>query len=140
MQAIAGYRLPMPTSLLLLEVNPSDNRRRHSQDGDEALLRAVAKVAQRNLRTTDLIFRHGPNELLILLLKTDLHEATSIGIRIQHDASDEKLTAVIHVKAALIAPSEPDKPVLETIYQTIANARDRRSDDSNSKPPRGSIH
>jgi hypothetical protein len=48
--------------------------------------------------------------------------------------------AVVHVKAGLIAASEPDKPILEIIHQSIANARDRRSDDSISKPPRGSIH
>jgi len=140
MKAIGEYRLPTPTSLLLVEVSFSDNRRRHAQDADESLLRAVAGVAQRSLRANDLIFRHGQGELLILLLKTDLLEATSIGTRIQHDANDEKLMAIISVKATLIAPSEPDKSMLEIIHQSIVNARERRSDDSRSKPTRGSIH
>jgi len=141
MQAIGGQGLPTPTSLLLVEISSADNRRRHAQDANESLLRAVANIAQRNLRTSDLIFRHGPGELLILLLKTDLLEATSIGGRIQQATGDDKRVAVVQVKAALItASSEQDKPMLELIHQTIARARDRRADDSKSELPRGSIH
>jgi len=139
-QAITGYKLPAPTSLLLVEIDGPDNRGRHAYETEESLLHALARVAEQNLRTTDLMFRHGPNELLILLLKADLLEATSIGNRIQKAASDERRSTVVQVKAAVVSATEDDEPVLQLIQQTIARARSGGPADSKPQIPRGSIH
>jgi len=139
-QAIVGYRLPAPTSLLLLEISGSDNLVRHTYDVSESSLRAVARVAQQNLRTNDLMFRHGPNELLILLLKADLLEAMSIGSRIQKAATEDRRSTVVQVKSAVVSTAEQDEPVLELIQQTIARARLQSAGDSGPEFPHGSIH
>jgi diguanylate cyclase (GGDEF)-like protein len=51
-------------------------------EGDEAL-RLTARVIQKELRNTDLAFRFGGDEFMVLLLEADSNEAKRIGSRIR---------------------------------------------------------
>src|SRR5205085_3449506 len=117
-----SYRLPHPTSFLLLEIRVSDPRRRSSGTSDESL-DVILAIAERFLRARDLVFRYGENEILILLVDTELEEATSIGRNIQLLAKGHESGANLTLIAAPLSGLQQHRSVLEVIRECVAGAR-----------------
>ena len=101
--------LPQPTSLLLVDVDNlgAINRIHGRQAGDEVLSRVVV-AARRNLRAADLLFRHGSDEFIVLLLQTDHATAQSIGARIHDAAKVERVGAEPSFGVTVVAVTIPE--------------------------------
>ena len=103
---MGSYRLLHPTSFLTAQVRSSDTRRRSSGRPDESV-DAILSIAERFLRARDLVFRYGDDEILILLVDTELEEATSIGKNIQSLAKGHDPDQVyLYRRASLGSPGE----------------------------------
>jgi diguanylate cyclase (GGDEF)-like protein/putative nucleotidyltransferase with HDIG domain len=128
--ALAEATLPEPTSLLLVDVDNlgAINRNHGRQAGDEVLARVVV-TARGCLRPADLFFRHGSDEFIVLLLRTSLAAAQSIGERIHNAAKREQPGVVPRFGLTVVAVTMPDDGVSidDLIQRASANLRQVRA-------------
>jgi len=130
-EAIGISVLPRPTSILLVAIDTgSEAGRPLSAQLDDVRLINVVEIVKRHLRWGDLLFRRGSNELIVLLLKTDVLAATSIGARIQRGAQENQCSSVVQVNAAAVAiKGEHELTALQLVEQAADTIRFRRSSD-----------
>ena len=133
--------LPQPTSLLLIDVDNlgAINRIHGRQAGDEVLSRVVV-AARRSLRAADLLFRHGSDEFIVLLLQTDHATAQSIGARIHDAAKVEQVGAEPSFGVTVVAVTIPeDAPSIDELILCAAKKLRRLRTQQQDRPPE-SIH
>lgn len=85
--------LPTPTSVLLIDVdNLAAINREHGRDAGDEVLSRVVSSARACLRSADLLFRHGSDEFVALLMQTDKATANEIASRITAEARTAQAT------------------------------------------------
>jgi diguanylate cyclase (GGDEF)-like protein len=133
--------LQKPSSLLFIDVDDlaGINRRHGRGAGDNVLVNVVA-IARKYLRGGDLLFRHGNDEFVALLLQTDLPTAQAMGVRIQNAAkSSGTIPVQFTLTVAVLSLSEDETSVDDLI--TRARAAISRSRSGSLLPgPTDSIH
>jgi diguanylate cyclase (GGDEF)-like protein len=80
-----------PLSLLLIDVDNLDriNRTLGRSVGDE-VMGCVVHATRKSLRAADMLFRHGDDEFVALLLHTSQATARTIAVRIQEAVAREQ--------------------------------------------------
>ena len=140
-EAIGLTELPRPTSILTIVVETSGEAGRQKWIGDEQRLATIVETVKRHLRTGDLVFRQSSNELLVLLLRTDVLTATSMGLRIQRGAKESHPPVALEVYAATVAArDEKDKTILQLVQQAAASINKRGAIKTREDSSSGSIH
>jgi GGDEF domain-containing protein len=136
----AAY-LPKPVSILLIEMSSlSGTNRRADQNIDANPLFELAAMTRRHLRSGDLLFQHGSDALVAVLLQTDYAIAEAVGGRIQDAAKIERasgLRSAIVVTA--LSLSEKDASIDDLINKATEAIRRRRSNGLSDGLPE-SIH
>jgi diguanylate cyclase (GGDEF)-like protein/putative nucleotidyltransferase with HDIG domain len=136
---VGDTTLPQPTSLLLVDVDNlgAINRAHGRQTGDEVLSRVVV-AARRCLRGADLLFRHGSDEFIVLLLQTDRATAQAIAVRIQDAAKAERIGPEPNFAVTVVAVTIPeDGASIDELIQCAA--KNLRRVQQQDRPPE-SIH
>ena len=137
---IGDTTLPQPTSLLLVDVDNlgAINRTYGRQTGDEVLSRFVV-AARRSLRAADLLFRHGSDEFIVLLLQTDHATAQLIGTRMQDAARAEQMGQEPSFGVTVVTVTMPEDGVsIDDLIQSATKSL-RRLRAQPDRPPE-SIH
>ena len=79
-----AQRYARPLSLLLLDIDHFKKvNDAHGHPAGDAVLRGVAKVAQRQARETDIVARYGGEEMALILPETDARGAHAIAERLR---------------------------------------------------------
>jgi len=140
-EAIGISELPKPTSILLMTLDTAHGSRSQAPIIDDHRVSNVVELARRHLRAGDLLFRQSATEFLVLLLKTDLLTASSIGSRIQRSAEDAPSAVRLHVSAAAVGSKGEERlSVLQLVEQAAASIRARRSVETKRDSSSDSIH
>ena len=138
---VGDITLPQPTSLLLVDVDNlgTINRTYGRQVGDEVLSRLVV-AARRSLRAADLLFRHGSDEFIVLLLQTDRVTAQSIGTRLHDAAKAEQVGQEPSFGVTIVTVTIPEDGVsIDELIQSAAGGLRRLRSQQYDRPPE-SIH
>jgi diguanylate cyclase (GGDEF)-like protein len=135
----AAAYLPKPSSILLIDVdNPGQLRDSLGSEAADDVLSKVVEIARQHLRTGDLLFRHGSDALVALLVQTDYLTAQSIANRVQTAA--QNTTRRFRVTVTASGLSEHDT----SVDDLIAKARDvmqrKRRHGLSPGSPRDSVH
>jgi diguanylate cyclase (GGDEF)-like protein len=109
---IKGVNAPLQQlTLLMLDLDDfkavNDN---HGHSAGDEVLRVVAKCIQSNLRSTDLAFRYGGEEMAALLPNTSLEEGAYIAERIRKTIEETRMPFegnILKVTASIGAASYP---------------------------------
>ena len=114
-------------SIAMIDIDffKSINDRFGHQSGDEVLIK-IAKILKKSLRSSDMIYRYGGEEFLVLFPDTDLEKVVHIAEKLRQNIENtpfsmlekgEKLTVSIGVAAA--------NEEIETVAQLIKKADER---------------
>jgi len=110
--------LQKPSSLLFIDVDDlAEINLRHGRTVGDEVLRKVVAIARSNLRGGDLLFRHGDDEFVALLLQTDLTTAQAMSARMRDSAANAEGSAGIRftLTIAAVSLSESDTSVDDLI-------------------------
>ena len=131
--AIEASNGDTPVAVIMVDV---DHFKRindeHGHDAGDQVLRAVADVLRREVRTGDVVYRYGGEEFCVLLAKTNTTEAGQVAERIRFAVSkmalavDEPLTVSIGValgKGAHVAQTMLRAD--EALFKSKDGGRDR---------------
>lgn len=142
LEAMGISELPQPSSIVLITVDGivESSRSQATAGGDQRLAELLLFV-KRFLRPKDLIFRQGSSELLILLPKTDMLTASSIGARMNAGAKEHRFPLTIQANAApLGSRSDPQLSALQMVERAADGIRARISTNDRRDPSSRSIH
>jgi diguanylate cyclase (GGDEF)-like protein len=97
-------------------------------------------AARRSLRAADLLFRHGSDEFIVLLLQTDRATAQSIGTRLNDAAKAEQIGQEPSFGVTIVTVTIPEDGVSidELIHSAVGSLR-RLRNQQQDRPPE-SIH
>lgn len=108
----------------------------HGHAAGDALLRRVARVMQETLRASDLLFRWGGEEFLVVLKRTDLAQGRQLAERVRAAIEavsvpwdEAQLGVTASVGLALLGEGEPVDEVIrradEALYEAKRQGRNR---------------
>jgi len=130
-EAHLAEREHTPLSIIMFDFDHFKklNDRYGHQAGDEVLRQSCRQIKDK-LRKTDLLFRYGGEEFLILLHNTDLAGATSIAERIRttvqqnvttHD--QQSINTTVSLGVAAFHPNEQTNVLIERADQALYKAK-----------------
>ncbi|WP_124916982.1 tetratricopeptide repeat-containing diguanylate cyclase [Alteromonas flava] len=94
------------TSLAVLYFDIDDFKRVNDNFGHKAgddVIKAIAKIASKVVRTNDIVSRIGGDEFLVILPRADLHEAKDIAQRLLQEIAELKVNVGADVAIAVTA-------------------------------------
>lgn len=138
------HGLPTPTSVLLIDVdNLSLINREHGREAGDRVLSRVVTTARASLRAADLLFRHGSDEFVALLMQTDKHTASEIAARVVDAVRAERVQGQPDFRLSVVTATSPEDGVsLDELIATGIRLLPRPSGNPNDSPGarRESIH
>jgi diguanylate cyclase (GGDEF)-like protein len=135
--------LPNPTSVLVIDVeNLAAINRDHGREAGDQVLASVVRLARACLRSADLLFRHGSDEFVALLMQTDKRTADELAERlVASSPSSANGPAPAFRLSAVTATAPADGTSLEQLIATAVRMLHRPlGDPDDSQGPRESIH
>lgn len=133
-----AQRYDDPLALILLDVDEfkSVNDRYGHQEGDR-VLRDVAAAMKKSIRDTDVVARYGGEEFALLLPKTHLAGALTVGERVWKDVSTLRAGNVepVRVTASLGISGFPNRSVItaDQLFRTADDALYRAKREGRNK-------
>ncbi|WP_428607137.1 GGDEF domain-containing protein [Sedimenticola sp.] len=120
-----------PLSVILMDIDHFKliNDQHGHLYGDQAL-KAAAQCAEQSIRESDMIFRYGGEEFLILLTGTDLKGAELLAERIRQNVenlapqTDKAIRMTVSLGVTALGPSDD----INTLFQRMDNALYRAKD------------
>ena len=124
-----GGGLPIPTSVLMIDIDDLRviNQEHGRQCGDRVLSRVVT-AAKQSLRDGDLLFRHGSDEFVALLLQTDRTTSNEIAARLLAAVTASQSSEHPPFRISVVAATAPqDGTSLDDLMSAAARANTRIS-------------
>ena len=126
-----ALRHKTPLSVILMDIDhfKSINDRHGHLYGDQAL-KAVAQCAEQSVRESDMIFRYGGEEFLILLTGTDLSGAELLAERIRQniETMSPQTDKAIQMTVSLGVTTLIQGDDINSLFQRMDNALYRAKD------------
>ncbi|NPA14180.1 MAG: GGDEF domain-containing protein [Aquificae bacterium] len=135
-KALSRNKSFFPLSLIMFDLDHfKEINDKYGHNVGDKVLKSVAQVVKKNLRSTDIFARWGGEEFIILLPDTDLAEAVAIAEQLRKEISkikipelgDRKITASFGVTP--VWPNEPLKQAVsradEALYESKRRGRNR---------------
>jgi putative nucleotidyltransferase with HDIG domain len=136
-----GGHLPQPTSLIVVDMLQGALTQDSGETGSaDALVRLTSSLKQ-VVRSADIVFRLGPNEVGVVLLKTSPETSGEIVERIRRERA--RLPDDLRLGARIFCATAPeDGTSLESLLMTIRRRRLTSDSSNRNRPhaPTDSIH
>jgi len=128
-----AHRHKTPFSVIVLDVDHFKSiNDTHGHAVGDAAIRAIADCAARSLRSTDMIFRYGGEEFVVLLSNTDLTGALQVAERLRREVENSRalpLAMTASLGVASLRNQEPGTELLrradQALYEAKRNGRNR---------------
>ena len=131
-----AQRHKTPLSVILMDIDHFKfiNDRYGHLYGDQAL-KAAAQCAEQSIRESDMIFRYGGEEFLILLTGTDLVGAKLLAERIRHNVETlpPQTEKEIRMTVSLGVTSLTNEDNINSLFQRMDNALYRAKDEGRNR-------
>lgn len=121
----------MPLSMLLLDIDYFKTiNDRHGHIAGDNVLRAVVQAINQNIRTSDVLYRYGGEEFVVLLSNTEPSAARCVAERIRrviealdHRHGETNIQLTISLGVATLSPGEDGQGLFERADKALYRAK-----------------